>query len=369
MTTTDTDATTAPTPPAGPDIDPAEVEAFFGQLMGLYTGSMLTYMIDLGHRTGLLTAAAAGPATSEQLARRAGLHERYVREWIGAMVTGGILELDAATAECWLPPARAVALTGGPMSMAPIAQLQTHLGKHVGEVARAFREGGGVPYSAYRPEFTDVMDAVSRTIYDSTLVDGCLPLVPGLVERLRAGARLADVACGTGHALVVLAREFPASTFVGYDLDEGAIARARAEATGARLGNVTYEVRDAARLIVDEPFDAVVVFDALHDQVDPTGVLARIHDALVPGGWFLMKEPHAADDIAGNVGNPFAPMLYATSVLHCMTVSLAHDGAGIGTAFGEQLARDLLAGAGFRDVVVHEAPGDPLDAIYVAHRE
>jgi SAM-dependent methyltransferase len=186
--------------------------------------------------------------------------------------------------------------------------------------------------------------------------------------RLRAGARVADVACGSGHALVVLGRAFPASTFVGYDLDEEAIARARAEAAAEGLGNVSFEVRDIARLHVDEPFDAVFVFDAIHDQADPSGVLDRVYEALVPGGVFVMKEPRVSSNLEENVGNPFAPLMYATSTLHCMTVSLAQGGAGLGTAFGEQLARRMLADAGFADVTVHQAPGDPPDGVFVTSR-
>ena len=158
---------------------------------------------------------------------------------------------------------------------------------------------------------------------------------------------MADVACGTGHALVILAQAFPASTFTGYDLDEHAIARARAEAAGAGLKNVTFEMLDVARLTVATPFDVAFVFDALHDQVDPGSMLARIHDALVPGGLLFMREPHAADTLAGNLANPMAPVFYSISTLHCLTVSLAHGGAGIGSAFGEQLARGMLTEAGF----------------------
>src|SRR5262245_8986115 len=354
MTTTDT------------TFDPQKAEEFLGSLIAIYTGSMLTFMIDIGHRTGLLTSAAAGPATSEQLADHAGCDERYVREWLAALVTGGVVEYDPATGTYWLPPERAAALTDGPMNLAPMAQLSAHLGKHVHQVARAFREGGGVPYSEFRPEFTDVMDSISRTIFDAWLIDGYLPLAPGLTDQLRAGARMADVACGTGHALVLLARTFPNSTFVGYDLDDGAIARARAEAAGAQLNNVAYEVCDAATLSVTEPFDAVFVSDAIHDQVAPAEVLSRIHTALKPGGVFLLKEPHAADRLEDNVGNPMAPLLYSVSTLHCMTVSLAYGGAGIGTMFGEQLARQLLTDAGFTDVEVHADPGDPGDAVYVS---
>src|SRR5439155_18186415 len=126
---------------------------------------------------------------------RAGLTERYVREWLAAMVTGRVVDYEPAAATYSLAPAHAAVLTDGPMSLAPMAALNTHLGKHVHQVARAFREGGGVPYAEYRPEFTEVMDSISRTLYDGCLVDGYLPLVPGLAEQLRAGVRVADIAC------------------------------------------------------------------------------------------------------------------------------------------------------------------------------
>jgi SAM-dependent methyltransferase len=193
-------------------------------------------------------------------------------------------------------------------------------------------------------------------------------LVPGLGDRMRAGARVADVACGTGHALVLLAREFPASSFLGVDFDETAIARARAEAAGAGLTNVTFRVADVARPWAEESYDAVLVFDALHDQVDPAAVLRHIHDALTPGGRFVLKEPRAADALEGNIGNPMAPILYACSTLHCLTVSLAHGGAGIGTVFGEGLAREMLASAGFAELDVHPVPGDPGGAFYLSTR-
>src|SRR5689334_2591464 len=167
-----------------------QAEAFLGRLISIYAGSMLSYMIDIGHRTGLFTALSGAPRTSEALAERAGLTERYVREWLAAMATGGIVDYDAGARTYVLPPERAAYLTEGPMNLAPLALLNTHLGKHVHQVARAFREGGGVPYSAYRPEFTDVMDGISRVVYDAVLLDGYLPLAPGLTERLTTGARV-----------------------------------------------------------------------------------------------------------------------------------------------------------------------------------
>jgi SAM-dependent methyltransferase len=347
--------------------DQAQVEAFAGRLFELYTGGMLTYMIDIGHRTGLFAAAAAGPATSAELAARADLQERYVREWLGAMVTGGIVDHDPATETFRLPTERAACLTGtGSTNLAPYSRLATHLAKHVDAVTRAFREGGGVSYEEFRPEFTDVMDALGRGAFDELLVDAYLPLVPGLAGRLAAGARVADVGCGTGHAIVLLAGAFPASTFVGYDLATDAIARARSEASG--VANTRFEVRDVAGLTVEEPFDVVFVFDAIHDQVAPAAVLERIYAALAPGGQFVMVEPLVSSDLAGNLANPMAPMLYAVSTLHCLTVSLAGGGTGLGAGWGEERARAMLAKAGFTGVVVHDAPGDPLNAVFVASR-
>lgn len=350
-------------------LDPEKIQATAMQMNALYTGALLTYLVDIGNRTGLFAAmAAAGPQTTESLAARAGLTERYVREWLYALTTGGVVDYDGSTQTFSLSPERAAFLTDGPMNMAPISQMLTGLGKHVHQIARVFREGGGVPYAEYRPDFTDAMDALGRPGFDHMLVDVWLALVPGLRERLELGIRVADVACGSGHALVVLARAFPNSSFVGYDLDDMAIARARGEAAGAGLSNVRFEIADVARLDHEKAFDLVFVFDAIHDQIDPQGVLARIYESLDDGGVFMMREPHAADRLEDNIGNPFAPVMYSISTLHCLTVSLAHGGAGIGTAFGEELARSLLTGAGFGDVEVHPVAGDPMDAFYIVRK-
>lgn len=348
-------------------LDESRIEAFAETLFGYYTGGMLTCLIDIGHTTGLFAAAGDGPATSDELARRAGLHERYVREWLGAMVTAGVFSYEPPTGMYRLPAEHAVCLTGDTSSnLAPFSLLNTHLAKHVGQVTRAFREGGGVPYEEFRPEFTDVMDALGRSGYDEQLRSGWLDLAPGLREQLTAGARVADVGCGTGHAMVLLAQAFPASSFVGYDISEEAIAAARREAAEYGLDNAQFEVRDAATLVVDDPFDVVFVFDAIHDQVEPDAVLQRIHDMLVPDGLFLMFEPHASSNLEDNVAHPLAPFLYAISTLHCLTISLAHDGAGLGTVWGEQLARDMLRDAGFGDVTVHDVPNEPVNACYMA---
>lgn len=345
----------------------AAAERFAGTLMATYTASMTTLMIDLADRTGLLDALAAGPGTSAEVAARAGLTERYVRECLGGLTCAGIVDHDASTARFTLPAAHAACLTGpGALNLAPMARLCTLLAPHVDGVAKAFREGGGVPYESFRPEFTEVMDGMSRGLFDGRLLDGIVPLVDGLADRLTAGARVADVGCGTGHAVNLLARAFPRSTVVGFDISADAIAAARAEAAAWGLGNASFEIVDAVALPSDPPFDVFLAFDAVHDQVDPAGVLAAVRRALAPGGVFAMMDVKASSALADNVGNPLAPLLYGVSTLHCLTVSLAHGGAGLGTVWGRELACAMLADAGFTDVIVHDVPDDPMDSLYVA---
>jgi SAM-dependent methyltransferase len=346
--------------------DTQAVEEFAERLFGLYSGGLLSYMLDIGHRTGLLEAAAVGPATSAELAARAGLQERYVREWAGALAAGEVLDYDAGSRRYSLPPERAACLTGaGAANLAPLSQLCTFLAPHVPAVAQAFRDGGGVPYPAYRPDFTSVMDALGRGVFDEMLLDGVLPLAAGLTERLSEGIRVADIGCGTGHAVNLMAAAYPATQFVGYDLGDDAIAAARDEAVALGLDNATFEVLDVADLPAEPGFSAVFAFDAVHDQADPAGVLCAVQAALVPGGWFVMVDVNASSHLEKNIGNPIAPMFYAVSTLHCLTVSLAEGGAGLGAAWGEELARQMLADAGFVDVEVSPAPGDPANLVYV----
>ncbi len=351
-----------------PEIDRKRVQEFARQVFGLYTGGVLTLMIELGYRNGLFEAAAQGPATSEELAARAGLDERYVREWLGAMATGGVFDYDAATRRFTLPAEHAQCLTGpSSRNLAPGSQTLRMLATRLPAVAECFRQGGGVPYSAFQPDFTEAMDASWRRIYDGLLIKAFLPLVKGVPERLQAGIRVADVGCGTGHAVNVMAREYPRSTFVGFDLGHEAITRARAEAETMGLSNARFERLDATKLPPEPTFDLITSFDAIHDQRDPATALRRIAGALAADGLYVMMEPRASSDLGDNLGHPFAPYLYGISVLHCMTVSLAEGGTGLGTAWGEQVARRMLADAGFTSVEALAAPG-PQNTIYVCRR-
>lgn len=357
----------APAPGAVP-LDEARVKAFTKLMIAHLTGASVALMMELGRQTGLLEVLAAqpGPVTSGALAEAAGLQERYVREWLGAMVCGGLVEYDPDAATYRLPPEHALLLTGeSSRNLTTLTAMFPLLTRVVPEVVEAFRRGGGVPYARYQPDFTGLMDARSRPRYKEFLFTRYLPAVPGLLERLEAGIRVADVGCGTGFCLNLLGQRFPRSAFVGFDLSAPALTRAREEARALGLGNVTFVQEDATRFPVDPPFELIMAFDAIHDQVDPAGVLRRIRQALAPGGVFLMLDVHASSRLEENLTLPMAAFIYTISTLHCLTVSLAHGGAGLGTAWGTQLAVRMLREAGFAEVQVVERV-DPMNSLYVA---
>jgi len=348
--------------------DRKRVQEFARKLFGHYTSGILTMMVDIGHRVGLFEAAGKGAGTSQQIADRAGLDERYVREWLSAMATGGIMEYDPSTRTFLLPLEHAVCLTGtSSRNLAASSQGLAMLSKRLPRVTECFRSGGGVPYSEFRPDFTEYMDASWRLLYEGLLIKGFLPAAKGLPERLAAGIRVADLGCGTGHAINLMAREYPRSEFTGYDIAGDAIARARAEARAMGLPNARFEVVDVTRLPSELKFDLITSFDAIHDQRDPAAVLRSAAAALASEGIYLAVEPRASSNLEENLSNPFAAWMYGVSVLHCMTVSLAEGGAGLGTAWGEQTARRFLAEAGFTSVEVVEAPG-PQNSIYICRR-
>lgn len=341
---------------------------FGGKLLQIYTSAMLTNLINIGYRTGLFEAAATGPATIEELSARAGLQERYVREWLGAMTTSGIFDHDPASGQFALPAERAALLTGDrAANAAPISGVIVHMSRHVPAVADCFRRGGGVGYDAFRPEFTQCMDDAWRRIFDEQLIDGFLGRVDGLDARLRAGIRVLDIGCGTGHAINVMARAYPTSRFVGFDIAEDAIAAARQEAAEMGLRNAEFAVQDVTRLPPGADFDLITAFDAIHDQREPATVLKSVCDALRPDGQFLMIEFKFESDIADNVGNPFAPLYYGFSTLHCTTVSLAAGGPGLGAVWGDRTARAMLGEAGFSRIERLDSPR-PQNCIYVCRK-
>ncbi len=357
-------------PESAPALDVEAVELFAGQMLDVISHAATALTLSVGHRTGLFDAMAGlPPSTSEEIARAAGLHERYVREWLGGMLVGGVVQHDPAAGTWFLPPEHRAVLTrhAGKDNLAKLAQLVGLLASVEHQVVACFREGGGVPYSAYT-EFHALMAEDSQDMAEALLIDQVVPLVEGLADRLQAGISVADIGCGSGHHLNLLARTYPASRFVGYDFSAEAITRARSHAESGRLTNVRFELRDVSDLSGTEPFDLVTAFDAIHDQAHPATVLSGIADALAPDGTFLMVDVRASSQPQENVGVPGAAFLYGVSLLHCMTVSLALDGAGLGAVWGQQTAVRMLREAGFTDVTVHDVEGDFVNSYYVARR-
>lgn len=351
-----------------------DTDRFVARMAGAIDSACLAVLASIGHQTGLFDVLAdLPPATSHQIAGAAGLNERYVREWLGGAAAGGIVDYDPAEnpaeATYVLPGHRAAALTraAGTRNLARMAQMIPMMGEVEQKVIDCFRGGGGLHYSEY-PRFHAMMAEESGAVYDAALVDVILPLVDGLPDRLRGGLDVADFGCGSGHAVNVMARAFPASRFTGVDFSEEAVAVATAEARRLGLANATFERRDLTHLDLAEVYDAITVFDAIHDQAHPAEVLANIYRALRPGGVFLMADVKASSQLEDNIGVPFAPFLYTISTMHCMTVSLALDGAGLGTVWGHQLATEMLADAGFADVATAEIDENPLDLYYIARK-
>ena len=352
--------------------DAEAAEGFGDQLLDMINAGSLCVMLSIGHRTGLLdTIAALPPSTSVEIAVAANLDERYVREWLGALVTGRIVEYDPAASTYRLPPEHAALLTrdGAIGNIAAFAQYVPLMGVVEDDIVDCFRDGGGVPYERFG-RFHEVMAEDSGQTVLPCLIDSILPLAPGLVERLRAGIDVLDAGCGRGLALMQMAEEFPASRFTGYDLSDEATAWGRAEAERRGIDNISFEARDLSdfdRTAEPEAFDFVSTFDAVHDQAQPLAVLIGIRRTLRPGGTYLMQDIHASSQLHENLDHPAGPMLYAISTMHCMTVSLAQGGEGLGTMWGREKARELLDAAGFGVVEIHRLEHDFQNDYYVVN--
>lgn len=348
-------------------LDEAKKNAFAEKFVGALNGGALMLMVSLGHRTGLFdTLAEMPPSTSNEIAQNAELSERYVREWLGAMLTAGVVEHDPATKTYWLPPEHAAWLTraASPNNLAVTAQWMAVLGYVEDHVLAAFKHGKGVPYAKYH-RFHEVMAEESGQTAVAALDEHILSLVPGLVAKLEKGIDVLDFGCGMGRALQHLAARFPNSRFTGYDASDEAIGVGSAEARAKGLKNLKLVVKDLAAMTETEAFDLILGFDAIHDQAAPAKVLSNLQRALRTGGTLLAQDIKACSCHHDNLGHPLGTFIYTVSCMHCMSVSLANGGPGLGAAWGKELALEMLADAGFRDVRVSELQHDMVNYYYV----
>nr|WP_225938708.1 class I SAM-dependent methyltransferase [Kovacikia minuta] len=351
-------------------INQAKADAFAEQMLDILNSGAIAIMTSIGHRTGLFdTMATLPPATSQQIADAARLNERYVREWLGAMVTGRFVEYNPDNHTYFLPPEHAGFLTraASPNNIAAFAQYIPLLGAVEDPIIDCFYKGGGVPYSEFK-RFHAVMAEDSGQTIVAALTDHVLPLVPGLMESLERGIDVLDVGCGSGRALNKMATAFPNSRFTGYDFSEEGIAIAQTEAQNLGLTNIQFQVKDAATLNEVDRYDLICTFDAIHDQAKPDVVLANIARALRSDGIYLMQDIRASTNVQGNLDHPAGPLLYTISCLHCMTVSLALGGMGLGAMWGEEKTLEMLEAAGFASVEIKQLDHDFQNNYYIVKK-
>ena len=356
-----------------PELDPSKADAFAGRLLSALNDGALCLMIAVGHRLGLFDAMRElPPSTSDEIARHAGLNERYVREWLGAMVTGRVIEIDPEVNRFWLPQEHAAFLTraAGADNIAVFSQYISLLGSVEDEIVACFKSGGGVPYSKF-PRFHAVMAEDSGQSVLSSLETHIVPLVPGLADRLAAGIQMLDVGCGRGRIMNRLAELYPKSRFTGIDLSSEAILTAWEAAAEKKLRNVEFMVTDLRNFdekAEAEAFDFVTTFDAIHDQAKPLNVLKGIHRTLRNDGVYLMQDIKGSSQVYKNIDHPLGTFLYTVSCLHCMTVSLAQGGEGLGAMWGEEKTREYLTQAGFRSIAKHELAHDIQNNWYIVRK-
>ncbi|MER7769556.1 methyltransferase domain-containing protein [Kitasatospora sp. NPDC096140] len=344
----------SPTGSTPPTVDPDRLEAAVGHVFGELGVNCTAPLIVLGDRLGLFrTMAGAGPLTSAELAARTGLVERYVREWLRGVAVAGYLDHDPATDGFTLTDEYAAVLAddGSPTALIGVFPGLIALWADLDRVEGFFRTGGGMGWGEHHPALGLAQERFTRPAYVHGLIAAWIPAVEGIVPRLDAGARVADVGCGHGLSSILIAQRWPRSTVVGFDPDDAAVARARASAAEAGLdGRAVFEVADAAGYPGDG-YDLITFTDSLHDMGDPVAAVAHARAALAADGAVLVVEPLAADRFADDFANPYARVGYAISTLVCTPSSLAQTGAAaLGTMAGEARLREVLAAGGLTRV-------------------
>jgi SAM-dependent methyltransferase len=348
------------------DIEKAQKTA--EQVFGLLGGALISAMIYLGDRLGFYRTMQSGePVTSDELARKMGLHERWVREWLQGQAAAGLIDYKGEGRFALSPEAALVLadensqffLAGGfcalPAQMAILERLP-----------ESFRTGLGLPYDALGPDGARGVERLLAPWYRTQLVPVALPKLDGVVAKLQAGAMIADVGCGGGIAAIQMAKAFPQSVFYGYDISRYALERAEGNKAQAGVTNVTFHNAREEPIPSDASFDFISTFDCLHDMAHPDVIMAAIRKALKPDGTWIIADIHGQPSFEQNLtDNPLAPLMYGFSVLCCMSSAMSEpDGMGLGTlGFPEPVARQMVAEAGFTRFKSHDLD-NPINAYY-----
>ena len=334
-------------------VDQAKLEAFVGQMLGDLGGAFSVPLVRIGDKFDLYgTLEREGPMTSHGLAEKTGLSERYLREWLSAQAASNYLAYDPVARTFSLPPEQAMVFANedSPVYMMGAFECIASNIQNQGAIEQAFTTGEGVRWGDQPGCLFCGVAEFFRPGYLANLVDAWLPALDGVVDKLRAGARVADVGCGHGISTVMMAEAFPNSEFVGYDFHEASIAAASTHAKEHGVENARFETALAKQFDGAGSFDLVCSFDCLHDMGDPAGAAAHIRDSLKPDGTWMVVEPMAADELEGNL-NPIGRLFYSASTMVCVPTSLAQEvGAALGAQAGEVKLRDVISQGGFSSI-------------------
>jgi SAM-dependent methyltransferase len=347
-------------------MDREKIEAFLGRFVEIASGATTLGLLAVADRSGLASyLGQSGGGTSTQIAEGAQLEERYVRELLSGLAAARVVEYDAESETFTLPAEHALFLAdpespyfmGGWMDMIPA------MFRQIDGVATATVHGGGVGFEEFGNEIIRGIDRGNTPSQRAFLIRKWLPGVPGLVESLESGIRVADIGCGSGTVARLIGEAYPRTQVFGYDTSQSSIAVARSRAED--VPNVEFHAY-AVREIPDEPgFDLITTFDVVHDLADPKGALQHIETALKPNGWYLLMEPNISSRLEENL-HDIGALFYGTSTLHCMTQSLAKGGAGLGAAWGGEMTEELVREAGFTSFEYLDEISNRFSAFYLA---
>jgi 2-polyprenyl-3-methyl-5-hydroxy-6-metoxy-1,4-benzoquinol methylase len=327
-------------------IDESKLNEFLGKAVGDLGAAMSATLVLVGDRLGLYKALAQGALTSIELAQRTGTNERYVREWLGNQGASGYVQYDAANGKWSMTPEQALCLAdpNGPVDLPGAYNIVEATFHALGRTLENFKSGSGMEWGEHHPCLFHGTERFFRAGYNANLVTAWLPALEGVVDKLKRGARVADVGCGHGASTLLMAKTYPKSTFVGYDYHGDSIRVARERAAAAGIANAQFEVSDAVSY-TGKDFDVVAFFDCLHDMGDPVGVSRHARQALKADGTAMIVEPYANDKVQDNL-NPVGRVMYGASSQICVPVSLARKGPALGAQAGEARLREVVVGGG-----------------------
>jgi SAM-dependent methyltransferase len=330
-------------------IDDAKLQQFLGQALGELGATLNAALVVIGDRLGLYKAmAGAGPLSPAELAERTETNERSVREWLNAQAAGGYVTYDASSERYELPPEHAIVLADedSPAFMPGAFELMTAAVRDEPQITESFRHGSGVGWHEHSHGVFEGCERFFRPGYQANLVQSWIPALDGVEDKLRAGARVADIGCGHGASTLIMARAYPESEFVGFDYHPGSIEQANERARAAGMSDrVRFEVASST----DYPgggYDLVATFDCLHDMGDPVSAARHVLSTLAGDGTWLIVEPFAEDRVEDNL-NPVGRIYYGASTLLCTPASLSQEvGLALGAQAGETRLRDVVTAGG-----------------------